>query len=175
MRQAEKVFTYFQEGTELWQQLKQVCSPKNDFIVWRAEEKSGKIYLGSKHVAKEKYDLATRILNNLPEAIEQTGDKGIKLDDVKNGKATLDEFVAQLDNTELEAITRGDYKMDSPLGPKGNAGAYGGVLESLRDKGIRPIITTDGPSGIRLISCCSLLPIGTLLACSFNTRLVEQL
>ena len=65
--------------------------------------------------------------------------------------------------------------MDSPLGPKGNAGAYGGVLESLRDKGIRPIITTDGPSGIRLISCCSLLPIGTLLACSFNTRLVEQL
>lgn len=175
VRQAEKVFTYFQEGTELWQQLKQVCSPKNDFIVWRAEEKSGKIYLGSKHVAKEKYDLATRILNNLPATIEQTGDKGIKLDDVKNGKATLDEFVAQLDNTELEAITRGDYKMDSPLGPKGNAGAYGGVLESLRDKGIRPIITTDGPSGIRLISCCSLLPIGTLLACSFNTRLVEQL
>ena len=175
VRQAEKVFTYYQDETELWQQLKQVCAPKKDFIVWRAEEKSGKIYLGSKHVAKEKYDLASRILNNLPATIEQTGDKGIKLDDVKNGKATLDEFVAQLDNTELEDITRGGYKMNSPLGPKGNAGAYGGILESLRDKGIRPIITTDGPSGIRLISCCSLLPIGTLLACSFNTELVEQL
>ena len=83
--------------------------------------------------------------------------------------------MAQLDNVELEAITRGDYKMDSPLGAKGNAGAYGGILESLRNKGVKPIITTDGPSGIRLASCCSLLPIGTLLACTFNTELVEKM
>ena len=175
VRDTEKVFTYYQESTELWEQLKQVCAPKTDFLVWRAEEKHGNYFLGTKMAAKEKYDLATRILNNLPADIEQTGDKGIKLQDVKNGKATLDEFVAQLNNVELEAITRGDYKMDSPLGAKGNAGAYGGVLESLRDKGIKPIITTDGPSGIRLSSCCSLLPIGTLLACTFNTELVEKM
>ena len=175
VRDTEKVFTYYQESTELWEQLKQVCAPKTDFLVWRAEEKHGNYFLGTKMVAKEKYDLATRILNNLPADIEQTGDKGIKLQDVKDGKATLDEFVAQLNNVELEAITRGDYKMDSPLGAKGNAGAYGGVLESLRDKGIKPIITTDGPSGIRLSSCCSLLPIGTLLACTFNTELVEKI
>lgn len=175
VRNTEVVFTYYQENTEVWQHLKQVCAPKHDFIVWRAEEKNGNYFLGSKTVAKEKYDLATRIINNLPADIEQTGDKGIKLQDVKDGKATLDEFVAQLDNTELEAITRGDYKMDSPLGAKGNAGAYGGVLESLREKGVKPIITTDGPSGIRIVSCCSLLPIGTLLACSFNTKLVEEL
>lgn len=175
VRDTEKVFTYYQENTELWEQLKQVCAPKTDFLVWRAEEKHGNYFLGTKMVAKEKYDLATRILNNLPADIEQTGDKGIKLQDVKDGKATLDEFVAQLDNIELEAITRGDYKMDSPLGAKGNAGAYGGVLESLREKGVKPIITTDGPSGIRLASCCSLLPIGTLLACTFNTELVEKM
>ena len=175
VRETEKVFTYYQENTEVWEQLKQVCAPKSDFLVWRAEEKHGNYFLSTKMVAKEKYDLATRILNNLPADIEQTGDKGIKLQDVKDGKATLDEFVAQLDNVELEAITRGDYKMDSPLGAKGNAGAYGGVLESLREKGIKPIITTDGPSGIRLASCCSLLPIGTLLACTFNTELVEKM
>lgn len=175
VRSAEKVFTYYQENTEVWEQLKQVCAPKSDFLVWRAEEKHGNYFLSTKMVAKEKYDLATRILNNLPADIEQTGDKGIKLQDVKNGKATLDEFVAQLDNVELEAITRGDYKMDSPLGAKGNAGAYGGVLESLREKGVKPIITTDGPSGIRILSCCSLLPIGTLLACTFDTKLVEKL
>lgn len=175
VREGEKVFTYYQENTEVWEQLKQVCAPKTDFLVWRAEEKHGNYFLSTKMVAKEKYDLATRILNNLPADIEQTGDKGIKLQDVKDGKATLEEFVAQLDNVELEAITRGDYKMDSPLGAKGNAGAYGGILESLRNKGVKPIITTDGPSGIRLASCCSLLPIGTLLACTFNTELVEKL
>ena len=175
VRSAEKVFTYYQENTEVWEQLKQVCAPKSDFLVWRAEEKHDNYFLSTKMVAKEKYDLATRILNNLPADIEQTGDKGIKLQDVKDGKATLDEFVAQLDNVELEAITRGDYKMNSPLGAKGNAGAYGGVLESLREKGVKPIITTDGPSGIRILSCCSLLPIGTLLACTFDTKLVEKL
>lgn len=175
VRDTEKVFTYYQESTELREQLKQVCAPKTDFLVWRAEEKQGNYFLGTKMVAKEKYDLATRILNNLPADIEQTGDKGIKLQDVKDGKATLDEFVAQLDNVELEAITRGDYKINSPLGANGNVGVYGGVLESLRDKGIKPICTTDGPSGIRLVSCCSLLPIGTLLACTFNTELVEKI
>ncbi len=175
VRDTEKVFTYYQESTELREQLKQVCAPKTDFLVWRAEEKQGNYFLGTKMVAKEKYDLATRILNNLPADIEQTGDKGIKLQDVKDGKATLDEFVAQLDNVELEAITRGDYKINSPLGAPGNVGVYGGVLESLREKGIKPICTTDGPSGIRLVSCCSLLPIGTLLACTFNTELVEKI
>lgn len=175
VRDTEKVFTYYQENTELWEQLKQVCAPKTDFLVWRAEEKHGNYFLSTKMVAKEKYDLATRILNNLPADIEQTGDKGIKLQDVKDGKATLDEFVAQLNNIELEAITRGDYKINSPLGANGNVGVYGGVLESLRNKGIKPICTTDGPSGIRLVSCCSLLPIGTLLACTFNTELVEKI
>ncbi len=175
VRDTEKVFTYYQENTEFREQLKQVCAPKTDFLVWRAEEKQGNYFLGTKMVAKEKYDLATRILNNLPADIEQTGDKGIKLQDVKDGKATLDEFVAQLNNVELEAITRGDYKINSPLGANGNVGVYGGVLESLREKGIKPICTTDGPSGIRLVSCCSLLPIGTLLACTFNTELVEKM
>ena len=65
--------------------------------------------------------------------------------------------------------------MDSPLGAKGNAGAFGGVLQSLRDKGVKPIITTDGPSGIRLRASCSLIPIGTLLACTFDAPLVEEL
>ena len=99
---------------------------------------------------------------------------GIQLRDVRDGKATMDDFVAQLDLTELEAISRGAYIMNSPLGVPGNAGVYGGVLPSLREKGVPPVTTTDGPSGIRLYSCCSLLPIGTLLACTFDEALVEE-
>ncbi len=49
-----------------------------------------------------------------------------------------------------------------------------GVRPSLREKGINPVITTDGPSGIRIRSCCSLLPIGTALASMWNTELLEE-
>jgi beta-glucosidase len=51
----------------------------------------------------------------------------------------------------------------------------GGVLESLRKKGIKPVTTTDGPSGIRIRSCCSLIPIGTSLASMWNLDLAEEI
>lgn len=119
--------------------------------------------------------LKERIKENLPQSIPQTGDLGYKLKDVKDGKITMEEFVAQLSFDELEAITRGDYVMNSPLGAKGNAGAIGGVLPSLRQKGVPAVITTDGPSGIRLADRCSLLPNGAALACSFNKEIVKAL
>ena len=120
-------------------------------------------------------NLKQRIQDALPEDIFLTGDRGWKLKDVKSGKVSLKTFVAQLSLEELEAISRGGYIMGHPLGPKGNAGIFGGVTESLREKGIPAVTTTDGPSGIRLYDSCSLLPIGTLLACSFDTELVEAL
>lgn len=120
-------------------------------------------------------NLRERILKNLPHDILQTGDLGYKLTDVKNGDVTLEQFVAQLSLDELEAITRGDYTMNSPLGAKGNAGAIGGVLQSLREKGVPALITTDGPSGIRLAANCSLMPNGAALACCFDPDLIEEL
>lgn len=120
-------------------------------------------------------DLKQIILDRLPKGVEQTGDKGYKLKDVKEGKVSLDDFVAQLSNEELELISRGEGMMDSSLGAKGNAGAFGGISESLRAKGIPPMITTDGPSGIRLLATCSLLPSGTALASSWDTELVQDL
>lgn len=122
-----------------------------------------------------KTSLRDRILAHLPEDLALTGDLGYRLSDVRDGKVTMEAFVAQLSFDELEAISRGDYRMNSPLGAPGNAGAIGGVLPSLRDKGIPPVITTDGPSGIRLSAQCSLLPNGVCLACSFDTALVEEL
>lgn len=124
---------------------------------------------------KGKAVLRERILENLPDEIGFQGDKGYKLIDVKNGKITLDEFVSQLTNKELEALTRGQGKMDSEFGVIGNAGAFGGIIPSLRDKGVPPIITTDGPAGVRIRKYTSLIPCGTALACSWNTALVEEL
>ena len=65
--------------------------------------------------------------------------------------------------------------MGSNLGVAGNAGAFGGVIESLRQKGVPPIITSDGPAGLRLKKYCALQPCGTALACTWNTELMEAL
>ena len=174
IRENEAVFTFEQAEAEIDCQCVQASAPIENLEVMSAYEYNGKRIIKNRKARTKEYELGKRILENLPEEIPQTGDKGFKLADVKSGKIAMEQFVAQLNNNELEAISRGDYVMNSPLGAKGNAGAFGGVLQSLRAKGIKPVITTDGPSGIRLSACCSLLPIGTLLACSFDPQLVEE-
>lgn len=119
-------------------------------------------------------DLRERILQQLPAALPVPA-APLTLDAVAAGEATLDEFVAQLTAAELADIARGDITMHSPLGAAGNAGVLGGVSESLRAKGVRPVTTTDGPSGIRLSAYASLLPSGTALASTWNPVLVREL
>lgn len=119
--------------------------------------------------------LKDTITENLPSTINMNVGLKYTLDDVANNKITMSEFVSTLTYEELEAISRGDYIMNSPLGAKGNAGVFGGVLPSLRDKGVPPITTTDGPSGIRLASYSALFPCGTALACTWNYDLVKEL
>ncbi len=167
VRSAKKVFTYYQEETVLYSQLSQCLAPKEAFPVINSVDKS-------RLCNKDQTNLKIKILDNMPKGTPITGDKGYKLQDVKSGKVLMDDFVAQLSLTELEAITRGDYTMGSPLGTPGNASVYCGVLESLRDKGIPAVSTSDGPSGIRLRASCSLIPIGTLLASTFDTKAVKD-
>ena len=128
----------------------------------------------TRRVPGRKSDLKKRILQNPPKSLPLTGDQGYTLPDVAEGRIDLDTFTAQLSLTEQEAISRGGYIMGHPLGAKGNAGIFGGVTESLRKKGIPPVTTTDGPSGIRLYDSASLLPIGTLLASTFDVVLVQE-
>ncbi|MBE6740666.1 MAG: beta-glucosidase [Ruminococcaceae bacterium] len=174
-RSNEEIFNFYQEENFVYSQHKQAGAPQESFEVYHAEIVDGKTVLRKKLVAKQKFDMATRILNNMPADIEPVGDVGYKLIDVKEGRVTLEEFVAQLSLDELEAITRGDYTVDSPLGPAGNTGVCAGVLPSLRDKGVPAIVTSDGPSGLSLKANCSLIPNGMVLAGSFNISLVEEL
>ena len=125
--------------------------------------------------ATKTINLKKVILDALPQECFITGDRGLKLKDVQDGNASLDAFVAQLSDEEMEALSRGGYTMYHPLGTRGNAGIFGGVTESLRQKGVPVITTTDGPSGIRLYDACSLMPIGTALASTFDMDLVEDL
>ena len=175
VRMAQKISETVVENTEATEWLQEATAPEAAFPILAAQEVYGETVVVSRTAAPRTIDVRQRILDNLPEGVPQTGDKGYKLKDVKDGKITLDTFVAQLSLEELEAISRGGYIMDHPWGAKGNAGIFGGVCDSLRDKGIPAVITTDGPSGIRLYDSCSLMPIGTLLACTFDKGLIEGL
>ncbi len=119
--------------------------------------------------------LATR-MDRVPAEIPQTGDKGIKLTDVKSGRNTMDEFVAQLADEELCLIIRGEG-MGSPKVTIGTAAAFGGVTRELKAMGVPTLCCTDGPSGMRLDSGKKAfsLPNGTCLASTFNVDLVEEL
>ncbi len=137
--------------------------------------KDGKIIKAYRPVAVETRCLKDRILDRLPDEISQKVDFNIDFCDVKSGKVPLDRFIASLSDEELELLSHGDYKMNSPLGAKGNAGAFGGISDSLRARHVPAVITTDGPSGIRLMTRASLLPCGTALASTWNVSLVEEL
>lgn len=157
------------------ERLDSVCAVQNGFDRIKAVEKDGRLVAEKEAVLPSKPYLKERIEKNLPRAVGFKGDKGYKLEDVANGKVSLDDFVSQLSNKELEALTRGQGMMDSNLGVTGNAGAYAGILPSLRDKGVPALITTDGPAGIRIKKYTSLLPCATALAATWNCDLVEKL
>jgi beta-glucosidase len=120
--------------------------------------------------------LRSRIEKQLPEALTLTGDQGIRLLDVKQGHASLDDFIAQLSHAELAELLRGEG-MCSPKVTPGTAAAFGGLSQRLFHFGIPRAAATDGPSGIRLDTGhkATQVPIGTLLSCTWNLALNQQL
>ena len=175
VRSAALQAEHLQEEAVVMKRHQEVCAPAKSFKILSGAFQDGNFVPTEINSPVKTVNLKKTIWKNLPKSVPMTGDLGFKLKDVKDGKVSLDDFVGQLNLTELEAISRGAYSMNSPLGPRGNAGVFGGVTESLRKKGVPPITTTDGPSGIRLYDSCSLIPIGTLLACSFDASLVQSL
>lgn len=158
-----------------------------DVIVKQCQENSAPVVEFKRMVNRDKQivfedvptrtvDKRERILAGLKEDIEPTEDKGYTFDDLMDGKVTMEEFIAQLTIDELEALSRGSLEgMDSALAVKGNAGVFGGVEESLRQKKIPVICTDDGPSGVRLQAHTTLFPNGVALACTFDKELIQSL
>lgn len=170
VRDAVAVYNFDYDKTKVLYRLDEICCVDNntafDVPRYKAVFERKKVFSG-------KRDLRKRILDNLPETMRRTDEK-ISFDDVANGTKTLDEFIATLNLSELEALTRGEGGMRSSLGAKGNAGAFGGVIPSLREKGVPAVITTDGPSGIRLSRYTSLYPSGVAIASSWNQKLIQE-
>lgn len=121
-------------------------------------------------------DMYDRREQELPEEIPVTDDKGITLLDVKEGRATMDEFIAQFDDEDLACFVRGEG-MGSSLVTVGTASAFAGVSPNLIAHKIPSVCCDDGPSGMRLDSGMKAfsLPNGTLCGCSFNLELNTRL
>ncbi|MBQ7835558.1 MAG: glycoside hydrolase family 3 protein [Ruminiclostridium sp.] len=158
------------------ERLTQALAPVMEFERIKPELSGNGFKTAFEAVPMNEVDEEKRRLDNLPAEIPQTGDKGIKLSDVASGKNSMTEFIAQISDYDLCCIIRGEG-MGSPRVTAGTASAFGGVSDSLTAFGIPAGCCSDGPSGMRM-DCGTKafsLPIGTLIASTFNKELVTEL
>ena len=173
VRSAEKTLVYKIESDTVTEMCTEALTPVVPFERIKPDENMNVTY---EEVPTCTYSYADRVENSIPEEIQYTGDKGIKLEDVRCGKNTMDEFIAQLSDNDLACLVRGEG-MNSPKVTPGTGSCFGGVTEELISFGIPIVCTTDGPSGIRMDSglLATSMPNGTCLACTFNKELVSEL
>ena len=176
VRCAEKVFKYTAKELVVTEKCTEALSPVRSFDIMTPIADGNGYREGSKSVCMRTIGYAERIKAEIPKEITPTGDRGIKLIDVKNGKNTMDEFVAQLSDTDLECLARGEG-MCSPKVRAGSAGAIGGTTQSLASFGIPIVAVHDGPSGIRMDSneTATSMPNGTAIACTWDEEIAEKL
>ncbi|MGN0556348.1 MAG: glycoside hydrolase family 3 C-terminal domain-containing protein, partial [Acutalibacteraceae bacterium] len=175
-RDIQSAFTFALNETKVVEQLSQAIAPVKDFERMRPALKNGEYVMEYESVPTSEVDLDARIREHRPQDIAYTGDQGIRLIDVADGKASMAQFIAQLSDTDLACLVRGEG-MNSPKVTAGTGSAFGGVTDSLLNFGIPVACTTDGPSGIRLDSGAkaTAMPNGTCLACTWDDELVERL
>ena len=172
IRDVKAVVCIVKQGLEVVRQLHECNAVRPEHGFCRMVNKGG--MLDMEMVPTANRNLKQDILAHLPQELTP-GQTEFTFEDVKARRCTPEEFVAQLSDQELDDITHGFGLMNDPSGPAGNAGSLGGVTEALKKRGIPTVITTDGPSGIRIRRTCSLLPCGTCLASTFDPEGVEAL
>ena len=175
VRDIKEAGSIAQEETVLIKKLSHQMVPNVSFdrIKPLRDEGSYNIYsIGKEEVKAIPFSDIDEAMADKPEAKEYTGDRGIKLKCVRDGKASMDDFLAQLSDEDLSVIIRGEG-MGSPKVTPGTAAAFGGLSPSLKSFGIPAGCCSDGPSGMRLDSGFRAfsLPSGTLLACTWNEEL----
>ena len=92
------------------------------------------------------------------------------LREVAEGKLSLEKFMEQLSDRDLAELLGGQPNT-------GVANTYG--MGNLREYGVPNVMTADGPAGLRIKPQCHVYttawPCATMLACTWNTRLVEEI
>lgn len=176
VRDIKEAGRFIQENTLLIEKLKHQMLPEVSFERIKPVLKDGVFTISKEEVKASPSTDLEEAMADKPDALEYTGDKGIKLKDVRDGNASMEDFLAQLSDEDLSVIIRGEG-MGSPKVTPGTAAAFGGLSASLKRFGIPAGCCSDGPSGMRLDSGFRAfsLPSGTLLACTWNTELNTSL
>ena len=176
VRHAVKTYTCTQNGTLVISSHQQALAPVEAFERIKPVLSTDGYELQMEPVPLSEVDETKRRLENLPKEIPFTGDRGIRLCDVRKGTHTMEEFIAQMTNYDLACVIRGEG-MNSPRVTAGTASAFGGVSQELEALGVPCGCCDDGPSGMRL-DCGTKafsLPNGTMMACTFNRTLLTEL
>lgn len=176
IRTSKEIFSYSVNELIIVESLEEIMSGDISFERVKAIEKDGQRAISYEQSPMKQNDLDKRIFNNRIKEIPSTGDKGIKLLDVADGKNSIEEFVAQMTDEDLSSIVCGEG-MDSPKVTPGTAGAFGGVTNRLLSMGIPTCCVADGPSGIRIGNNykTTSLPIGYAFSSSFDIELAEKI
>ena len=120
---------------------------------------------------------------DIPQNTADTPQKLMLLEDVADGKCSIDSFIKQLTDAEKAQLLsgtanpgtwgRGPFNGWADSGVSNTAGF--GNCERL---GIPAIMTADGPAGLRLLSdlgmSATAWPIATMLACTWNVDLLYE-
>ncbi|MBP0968992.1 MAG: beta-glucosidase, partial [Oscillospiraceae bacterium] len=170
---SDAIMSFTVDATENIEPVEPVLAPVEEFERFTRDENGGLVL---EKVPMRTKDYALEFDKLLRDEIPQTGDKGIRLKDVKNGDATMDDFIAQLSDEDLCLIIRGEG-MSCPKVATGTAGGFAGVAKEVNDLGVPACCCSDGPSGMRIDSGKKAfsLPNGTCMAATFNTDAVESL
>lgn len=173
VRSAKKVFTLEIDKLTVTQHLTEALAPERDFDILFPSNDFTPLY---RKVSTRTTNYKKKITDNLPPTIKYTGNTGIKLIDVKTGKNSMTDFVAQLSDIELKCMITGEGPSSQKTRP-GCVGAFGGVTSELSKFGIPVVCLADGPSGIRMDNgdTATSMPNGTLIACSWDTEAAEKL
>ena len=101
--------------------------------------------------------------------IHPYGENGHPLEEVADGKITMEDFLAQLSDDQLISLLGGQ-----PNAGVSNTWGFG----NLPEYGVPGVMTADGPAGIRIDPATGITttawPCATLLACTWDTELAER-
>lgn len=108
----------------------------------------------------------TRSAGVLRTVSAQTNEEKILLVDVYNDPDKMDAFLAQLTDLQLANLCSGQ-----PSVIRWNTGGFGNLAEY----GIPNAQFVDGPAGVHTNDLCTAWPVATLLACTWDEDLLEQI
>ena len=166
VQSAQPVFRFLLEEEEVCEYCESALAPVTPFE--KLVNKNGKkAYIAvNLRLESEEY---------IPDEFPRPARNDITFDEVADGKETLEDFVAQLEDDELITLVRAEG-MSSPKVTPGTAAAFVGTTARLRARGLPVLCCTDGPAGLRMVSeaKCIAYPSATCLAATWDTGLVEE-